>query len=304
MDKGRSTSQFPLNFPHFVEEEVEGQPHLSLVSRLDRGILSRLKGKESGKVKRKGISLNWPEDIPSKKTKNQYPVDDKEEMLQAVAENGLALEHASPRLRNDRDVVRTAIRSWAPALQFASAQLRNDMSVVLIAIQAYYFQHQNGNPFEYASEELQNNKEFIRSAVMLNGSAFQYVKPKFKSDREIVLAAVGRDARMLHFAPQQLQDDREFILEAVQQGDFVLENVREYYKNDREIVLTAVRKNNGIALKFASTQLKNDREFIMKAIKANKTASLLQFASKRLQRDGEMIAFEANQKSGSSCILS
>ena len=55
--------------------------------------------------------------------------DDRQVVLAAVAQDGLALEFASETLRNDRQVVLAAIAQWCYALQFASDALRNDRQV-------------------------------------------------------------------------------------------------------------------------------------------------------------------------------
>ena len=44
---------------------------------------------------------------------------------------GRAFEHAAPALRNDKEVVLTAVRQYGRALQWAAPALRNDKQVVL-----------------------------------------------------------------------------------------------------------------------------------------------------------------------------
>ena len=44
--------------------------------------------------------------------------------------------------------------------------------------------------FKYASEELQNNKDFVLAAVSKNGEALEYASEELKNDKDVVLAAV------------------------------------------------------------------------------------------------------------------
>ena len=60
--------------------------------------------------------------------------DDKNVVLAAVQQNGLALNFASDELKNDKEIVLMAVKKYGIALQFASTELRKDKEVVLIAV--------------------------------------------------------------------------------------------------------------------------------------------------------------------------
>jgi hypothetical protein len=49
-----------------------------------------------------------------------------------------------------------------------------------------------GSALDYASQELQSNKEIVLEAVKKNGGAILLSK-KFQNDREVVLGAVKQD---------------------------------------------------------------------------------------------------------------
>ena len=65
--------------------------------------------------------------------------DDEEAVCVAVAQNGLALEFASERLRDRRDVVKRAVRQNGLALAFASRRLRDDYCVVDVAVRQNFY---------------------------------------------------------------------------------------------------------------------------------------------------------------------
>jgi hypothetical protein len=58
---------------------------------------------------------------------------DKNIMLAAVKQNGLALKFASDELKNDKELVIAAVKQNALTLKFASDTLRNDKEILIIA---------------------------------------------------------------------------------------------------------------------------------------------------------------------------
>lgn len=51
----------------------------------------------------------------------------KEEVLEAVKQDGLALEYASEKLQNDREVVLEAVRGCDWALEYEEYEVKNDL---------------------------------------------------------------------------------------------------------------------------------------------------------------------------------
>ena len=102
----------------------------------------------------------------------------KEEVLEAVREDGDALQYASEDLKADKEVVLAAVNNWGSALQYASKELRADREVVLVALSTdeliiggdswgldkewVLVENNRGSALEYASEELKNDPEFMK----------------------------------------------------------------------------------------------------------------------------------------------
>ena len=72
------------------------------------------------KIKKDGLELNNFKELQN----------DKEVVLAAVQQNGLALEFASDKLKADRKVVLAAVQQNGNALKLASQQLKNDRELV------------------------------------------------------------------------------------------------------------------------------------------------------------------------------
>ena len=236
---------------------------------------------------------------------------DKDVVLAAVKQNGVALKFASEELRQDKEVVMAAVKQeeWAlkyasedlkgdkefmmaavtqegVALEYASEELQGDKEVVLAAVT------QNGVALEYASEDLQGDKEFMMAAVTQNGVALEFASDELQSDKEVVLAAVTQNGEVLKFASEELQGDKEVVLAAITQEGWALEYASEDLKADKQFMLAAVNQN-GYALKYVSPELKGDKEFILAAVKQNRVA--LKYVSEKFKGDKEFILAAVKQ---------
>ena len=89
-----------------------------------------------------------------------------------MRQNGLALQFASPRLQNDKQIVLAAVRQNGLALQFASASLQDDKEVVLAAVR------QNGFALNSASSKLRQDQEVVLAALQQNNEAYEVASEK------------------------------------------------------------------------------------------------------------------------------
>lgn len=126
-------------------------------------------------------------------------------------ENGYPewLMNAPNWLKDDRDTVLVAVTQDPPAgsaaLEHASLRLRNDREVVLAAVKA------SGVALEHASLPLRNDREVVLAAVEENGQALSYASNRLKDDEQVVLAAVEKDPYAFIHASNRLRDDPEMM---------------------------------------------------------------------------------------------
>ena len=106
---------------------------------------------------------------------------DKEVVLEAVKQDGWALEYASDELKNDKEVILEAVKQNGQALQCASNDLRNDKEIVLEAVKKV------GYALEHASDELKNDKEVVILALQYDIDAIEM------SSDEIQALCKGKD---------------------------------------------------------------------------------------------------------------
>ena len=84
---------------------------------------------------------------------------DKEVVMAAVAQNGLALKWASNALKGDKEFVMAAVAQNGFALAYALNEFKRDKEVVMAAVK------NNGKAFHSASNVLQEDKQFIQIII-------------------------------------------------------------------------------------------------------------------------------------------
>jgi len=205
---------------------------------------------------------------------------DREVVLEAMRQRGLALEFASPELQADKGVVLEAVKENGAALAYAGVEHQADKGIVLEAVRT------NGFALQHAMHALQSDKDVVRVAVKQKGRALLYASDVLRADKEIVLEAVGELGWALQFASDELRSDEEVVLKAIQTSGLALQYASEALRADRNIVLQVV-KTCGLSLEFANAFLQADRSVVLEAVKRHGEA--LQHAHASFQGDKEVV---------------
>jgi len=236
-------------------------------------------------MKQNGLALQYV----SNEFKNDPSI-----VLEAVKQNGHALEYTPDELKGRPSIVLEAVKQNGLALGYASNELKNDEILVLKAVE------EDGNALTYASIELKNNPNIVLIAVKQTDNALKYASDKLKNDHDIVLEAVKLNIRTLSYASKELKNDPNYILELMKECGNDAVHYASYLARraivngyplieetfDENIVLEAV-KQNGLALQHASNELKSSYKFILEAVKQNPVALL--HASSELQKNTNLI---------------
>ena len=186
---------------------------------------------------------------------------DKEFMVEALRTSAYAnalLEHVSPELRKDKDIVLAAINRNANNISFMDESFYQDRDVVLA---------------------IADNLHSLGSAPISSPSGklyytiFEKVPSSFLDDREVVLKMVASYGLAIKYASDRLKRDREIGLiasdsdaeEDVYRYPLPIITVYPYYylsdelKNDRQIALNAI-SHKWLAYSFLPKQLQLDEE--------------------------------------------
>ena len=182
--------------------------------------------------------------------------DDYDVVLTALKENSFAIEHASERLKNNKELALLAVKEYGYPLEHVSERLKNDKEVVLAAVKA------NGRALEYASNELKNDKDIIMTTINSGEYSFDDFSKKMKKDREVCLAAFT--SKSYFSTPMynlECKVDEEFLCDAMSINGMKLDKVGPMWKKNKNVVKAAV-KQNPEALQYANKRLREDPEMI------------------------------------------
>lgn len=182
---------------------------------------------------------------------------EKEAVLIAVNQTGLAYKYASPEMKASKDIRLAVARQNIYFLDLISPELR-DKEVMMAAVE------NNGAALEFASPELRGDKELVMVAVQ-HGFALRYADPVLRADKEVVMAAVTRISMALQHASPELRADKEVVMAAVQKGE-ALEFASPELRADKEVVLASVRKTPFTVMS-ASAELQRDGDVIRELVK-------------------------------------
>jgi len=124
----------------------------------------------------------------------------------SIRSDGVALRHASKRLRSDPDFCLSLMEKEAGAIYFASTSLRNDPKFVILAAGK---KHGIG----WTSDELRSDSSFLHDALDLDPSNLRHVlrQPNDEEQwRELCLHAVAQDGDTLSLCGE-LRSDPEVV---------------------------------------------------------------------------------------------
>lgn len=221
---------------------------------------------------------------------------DREIVLTAITENGMALQYVSSRLQHDVEVVTTAVKQDGLSLRYASDELKANYVIVLLAVQ------QNGNALEYAAPILKSNKKISQIAIRQTGNAYIYTS--LCSDPDLVLLSIRPHLKVLYGTPDynylftqkfiqwgyvdftphpyyftiERADDnlvshlstqvhnKELLMKIFAQHGHALNYVDDSLKCDKDLVLTAIT-NNDHCLRYADWTMRSDLDIALQAIK-------------------------------------
>lgn len=220
---------------------------------------------------------------------------DHEVVLTAMQHDRDAICWAAEQILNDRDFAFAVAARHGQALQHLTSW-QGDPSIVLAAVS------QDPSAIEFASQSLVNEQDFLIDAIQCSkGHVLQHLSPKVQEEVALQKAAVSCNWLMLEHLAQKMpsiRDDREVVLHAVAAHGCALEFASLTLRRDAELVLLALERSRGAALRWADETLKGRRDLVRVALQAD--AANLQYASEELRADPELV-LDAVKRNG-NCL--
>jgi hypothetical protein len=212
--------------------------------------------------------------------------DERQKALDGVSNNGRYLQHVCKKLKNDKEIVLTAVTSYAGSLKFASKELKKDHEIVLQAVK------KKGSSLAFADYSLKSDPEFMLKSINLSYYSLNFASKNLKNDKEFILKAIKQSTgKILQYSGEKMKQDKEVVIEAVKSHSCSLKFASEELKNDIDVVMALLSTKKDFDLddpfKFVGKKFKGDREIALKAVKRN--GKSIQSVSEDLMKDREII---------------
>ena len=233
-------------------------------------------------------------------------LNNKEFMQTAIQKNQYLVGYASKNLQADKDFITWILklegisRANCDAMHFACPSLRDDADVVWTAV------CRNPESIKFASERLKNDKTIILFVVQRSGLALRFASQPLKRDWDVVSTAMENNYQAIRLVSTSLLDNEDFALLAIQEqararkseggpgkvedAFEILPCLSERVRCRRKVVMSAINSgtDNGYGgLKYASPNLKNDLSVVLNAVSLHASSYL--YASKDMQENPQVI---------------
>ena len=176
--------------------------------------------------------------------------ENREYCVKNLQRNGAALELVPKSFQDDIELVKLAVGNYGRALAFASPRLKENLEVIAIATEA------DPSCIEFLTENflLENIENVVIPTLSKDGLLLKKLSQKLKDDALISMIACYSNPFALKFVPEHLLD-KEFVLEAVNCGpDYDKHSgtqtkttnykyVPKDLKKDHDIIFSAVKKS-------------------------------------------------------------
>ena len=185
-------------------------------------------------------------------------------VLERVRENALYFVLASKEFRKRRELAMAAVSGEGGLLQELSPLFKNDREIVKEALKTSSYAYTL-----ISDEMLKRDDELIKLAFSSRRGEYIYthLPDDLKEMKYYMRLAVKGDANMISYLPESAKRDRQFMLELLEINPDVAE-YQEFYKNDPEFWIAAVRasKHN---IEFIPLTVPKTRELLLKMVQAN-----------------------------------
>ena len=176
------------------------------------------------------------------------------------------LENADESILSDRECMRYAILRWRGAFQYATDELKNDKTFVMEYLNA----NCSDFPLQYASQEVRTDTELLLQIAKVDPRTLVGADRSVLDNKDFIRKVV--EISPIPFAYSKLSRDKEFVEEVVEINGLTLKYADDFWE-DRQLVMRAV-KNNGDAINhipISSSYLQEyleDEELLVEAAKS------------------------------------
>lgn len=215
--------------------------------------------------------------------------DNEELVLSAVNKNGDLLAYASTSLRRNRDVVMAALSSVVPLTMFKFVC----KSLCACPLVMYDALHVNGRFLQFASDEIRSSVDFAFLAVSQTPFAAEFALGEVNMNKDFGIFSVGACGANLKYLDEKLKEDVDVAIAAVSHRPETYFLLPEITQNNKQVLLETISRASGevvkkIVIKLASGRYiwLADREVVWGIV--SKSGSYLEWVSTEMKENAEV----------------
>ncbi|GAA0409115.1 hypothetical protein GCM10009133_17070 [Cocleimonas flava] len=269
-----------------IDQHIKDHEFIFKALETNPSILSHLNDQS-----KKTMNVAMQRDIKLFARLNKILLNDFDYVKTQVMKDGLNIQFASDRLKQNKDIVLLAVKQNGRALQYAGDTLKNDTEIALAAIK------NTVHSIEFAGKDIKKKKEIALITIKDYPPAIRYFDPSIQNDEDvlkIILDEVKREITNLSYIQgTSVEKNKSFMLSAIKLQPRIFYSLSNEFQKDEDIVLVAV-KHNGRLLKTLDPKLKNHKKIVLTAI--SNDANAIRYASKALQKDHDVLLLAAKNK--------
>ena len=216
----------------------------------------------------------------------------------AVKRDGLALEFATPRLRNHFNIVDDAFKQNPEALRYASDAITTQLvdytpkhlKYASDTFQKAYIQ-ETWVAIQDASDKIKDDLDFIKPLILQHWAAFPFVSERLKDDFDFVKEIIDAGNPLIfEHVSDRLKDDIVIATEAVKGWPHNLRNASFNRRSQVLLVLIAIQQD-GICIQYGAPFAQDDRALAKIAIDNSTDEEVLGHLSERLRDDADIVLY-------------
>lgn len=131
---------------------------------------------------------------------------------------------------SNRKMLIILLKMYGNNLQKLTDKQKDDQELVEAAMSSYKA------TFEYASNRLKADKDFVKKIVLNKGSLIKYASDDIKDDFECAKIALEKSPFAYPHLSARLRDDEELLFMTAKHSGYFLKNASERLKGDFEII--------------------------------------------------------------------
>lgn len=179
---------------------------------------------------------------------------------------------SSKKIRNNKDIMLSAIDTDIDNLKYASKEIRSDENLAfkLIKNKKSYF-------LENATTDIKNNEQIIFEAIKENPWVLQYASKRLRNSKEFVLKAMNESKYIFNNISKKLQLDEDIIYKYLDDVEW-LDGYWDYQDHEGRIVsrnkefrfqdiknkkvVKRIVKENPVSIIFAAEKFRKDKDIV------------------------------------------